>query len=55
MNLCANSCEAERRCYEDQCVFVRLCFSDTANFFFFTTHMTDFKEQRICVKFCFNL
>jgi len=22
---------------------------------FFTTDMTDFKEQRICIKFCFNL
>jgi len=32
---------------------VRLCFSDLENFF--TTDMTDFKEQRICIKFCFNL
>jgi len=22
---------------------------------FFTTDMTDFKEQRICIKFCFNI
>jgi len=22
---------------------------------FFTTDMMDFKEQRICIKFCFNL
>jgi len=22
---------------------------------FFTTDMTDFKEQRICIKFCFSL
>jgi len=33
--------------------FVRLCFSDPA--IFFTTDMTDFKEQRICIKFCFSL
>ena len=32
---------------------MRLCFSDLENFF--TTDMTDFKEQRICIKFCFNL
>ena len=23
--------------------------------FFFTTDITDFKEQRSCIKFCFNL
>ena len=33
--------------------FVRLCFSYPANFF--TTDRMDFKEQRICIKFCFNL
>ena len=32
---------------------MRLWFSDLVNFF--TTDMTDFKEQRICIKFCFNL
>jgi len=32
---------------------VRLYFSDPANFF--TTDMTDFKEQSICIKFCLNL
>jgi hypothetical protein len=31
---------------------VRLFFSDPA---IFTTDMTEFKEQRICTKFCFNL
>ena len=29
-----------------------LCFSDPA---IFKTDMTDFKEQRICIKFCFNI
>jgi hypothetical protein len=32
---------------------MRLYFSDPANFF--TTDMTYFKEQRICIKFCCNL
>jgi len=32
--------------------FVRLYFSDPA---FFLTDMTDFLEQRICIKFSFNL
>jgi hypothetical protein len=53
VNLCDNSCQAERTCYWVQCVFERLCFSDKVKFF--TTDMTDFKEQRICIKFCFNL
>ena len=32
---------------------MRLCFSDPA--IFFTTNRADFKEQRICIKICFNL
>jgi len=32
---------------------VRLCFSALANFF--ATDTADFKEQRICIKFSFNL
>ena len=33
---------------------MRLCFCDP-EIFFLTTDMTDFKEQKICIKFCFNL